>query len=60
MTQFIDIIRKLWQYLRETCGENDYARYRARALRLGARPMTPDQFYLWQLQQKYSRPARCC
>ncbi len=54
------LMRTVWQYLREACGENDYARYRARALRKGSRPLPPDEFYLWKLRVKYSRVSRCC
>jgi hypothetical protein len=60
MTSFQQALRFLWEYLREACGENDYARYRARSLRQGNEPMPPQAYYLRQLQQKYSRPNRCC
>jgi len=60
MIRLQSIARIVWQYLRELSGENDYARYRARALGQGSRPMSPDEFYLWQLRQKYSRINRCC
>jgi uncharacterized short protein YbdD (DUF466 family) len=55
-----NLLRIVWQYLREASGENDYARYRARALSRDAEPMTPGEFYLRQLRQKYSRINRCC
>ena len=52
--------RVLWNYLREACGENDYARHCARARAEGASAMTAKQFYLAKLRRKYSRISRCC
>jgi len=49
-----------WNYLREASGENDYGRYRARALAEEGSAMTEEEFYLWQLRRKYSRINRCC
>lgn len=60
MTQIQKLIRMAWQFLREASGENAYARYRTFALRHGHSPMSPEAFYLSQLQKKYSRPNRCC
>jgi hypothetical protein len=60
MVQVSNLIRILWHYLREACGENDYARYRARALQRGTQPLPRDEFYVWQLREKYSRINRCC
>ncbi len=54
------IAQIIWQYLREVCGENDYARYQARARAFGVEPLTPQAFYVSQLRHKYSRPNRCC
>ncbi len=54
------IAQIIWQYLREACGENDYARYQARARAFGVEPLTPQAFYVSQLRHKYSRPNRCC
>jgi len=53
-------IELVWQYLREVSGENDYARYRARALAQGIAPLSPGEFYVAQLRRKYSRINRCC
>ncbi len=60
MANFQEFLRTVWQFLREACGEKDYARYRARILALGGRPLTTEAFYLRQLQHKYSQPSRCC
>ncbi len=60
MAQMQKALRIIWNCLREACGENDYARYSARARALGITPLTPGMFYLTQLRHKYSRPNRCC
>jgi uncharacterized short protein YbdD (DUF466 family) len=56
----VTALPKIWQYLRVACGECDYERYVERARALGAEPMTPQEFYLSQLEHKHSRPTRCC
>ncbi len=60
MTRLAEFLGKVWEFLREACGENDYARHRARALLSGERPMTAEAFYLDKIHHKYSRPCRCC
>ena len=60
MARIKQVVQVVWEYLREVSGENDYARYRTRAISLGAEPMTPQRFYLFRLQEKYARPCRCC
>ncbi len=60
MTEIHNVLRIIWQYLRELSGENDYARYQARALGQQAKPMPPGEFYVWQVSRKYSRISRCC
>ncbi len=60
MLGFRKLVQTLWQYLREVSGENDYARYRSRALGRKVEPMSPGEFYLLKLQQKYSCINRCC
>lgn len=54
------LVRAVWRYLREVSGENDYARYCRGIRQQGTRPMTPQQFYVSELQRKYSRISRCC
>jgi hypothetical protein len=50
-----------WQGLREWCGDAAYDRYRARAVRAGQMQLlSAKQFYVEQLNKKYSRPNRCC
>ena len=60
MIHFLNLIRTVWQYLREVSGEEDYPRYRARVLAAGEEPLAPDAFYLSRLRQKYWRINRCC
>jgi uncharacterized short protein YbdD (DUF466 family) len=51
----------LWGGLREWCGDSAYERYLQCSLRsAGKKPLTPAQFYVDQLNRKYSRPNRCC
>ncbi|MBZ5668124.1 MAG: putative selenoprotein [Acidobacteriia bacterium] len=54
------LLHRLWHYLREICGENDYARCCAQASARGEEPPTPETFYLAELRRKYSNPTRCC
>jgi hypothetical protein len=56
-----DMAHTLWKRLREWCGDAAYERYRRVILKKGgARLLTPSQFYVQQLERKYSRPNRCC
>jgi Selenoprotein, putative len=56
----IRMFEAVWQWIREAAGENDYERYRQRALSRGEKPAAPEEFYLDGLNRKYSRPNRCC
>ena len=60
MTSLIELLSRLWQFLREVSGENDYARCCAHASARGEVPPTREAFYLATLCEKYSRPNRCC
>jgi uncharacterized short protein YbdD (DUF466 family) len=60
MAELQNVLRALWDYLREVLGEKAYARYCDHVRARGGQPMTPREFYLWQQQHKYSRPSRCC
>jgi uncharacterized short protein YbdD (DUF466 family) len=52
---------KFWQGLREWCGDAAYEKYVQCAARRGAEPkLSPTEFYVQQLNAKYSRPNRCC
>jgi hypothetical protein len=52
----------LWRGLREWCGDAAYESYlRSKALRSGSSSkLSPAEFYVEQLNRKYSRPNRCC
>jgi hypothetical protein len=58
--RLLDLIRIVWQYVREVSGEEDYRHYRARVLARGEIPLPADAFYLRQLRKKYSGISRCC
>ena len=50
-----------WKGLREWSGDAAYEKYAEAVARSGAKSrLTPDQFYVEQLNRKYSRPNRCC
>ena len=56
------ILLRFWRGIRECCGDAAYDRYLesyAKHLRAGA-ALTREEFYLSQLQRKYSRVSRCC
>jgi len=55
-------LRRFWRGLREWCGDAAYERYlRSRGTRESARPpLTAAEFYVEQLNRRYSRPNRCC
>lgn len=55
-------LRELWYGLREWCGDASYERYLAAGGRKDAArgPLTAEEFYLEQLNRRYSRPNRCC
>lgn len=50
-----------WHGLREWCGDTAYENYKKCALRAGpSEVLSREQFYMEQVNQKYSRPSRCC
>jgi len=57
------LARLFWRGIREWCGDTAYERY----LRsLADRPsntmctLSAEEFYVEQLNRRYSRPSRCC
>jgi uncharacterized short protein YbdD (DUF466 family) len=56
------LLRRFWRGLREWCGDAAYERYlRSPATRCNSCPtLTPTEFYVEQLNRRYSRPNRCC
>jgi uncharacterized short protein YbdD (DUF466 family) len=59
--QFRDVLDSLWRGLRQWSGDSAYETYLACANReQGREPMSPAEFYVEQLNRKYTRPNRCC
>jgi hypothetical protein len=55
------VLAKFWIGLRQWCGDTAYENYKRCALRAGqGTVLSPEQFYVEQLNRKYSRPNRCC
>jgi uncharacterized short protein YbdD (DUF466 family) len=55
-------LHRFWRGLREWCGDAAYESYlRSKSTRSGShRTLTPAEFYVEQLNRRYSRPNRCC
>jgi uncharacterized short protein YbdD (DUF466 family) len=55
-------LRRFWRGLREWCGDAAYERYlRSPATKSGScRTLSAEQFYVEQLNRRYSHPNRCC
>jgi uncharacterized short protein YbdD (DUF466 family) len=55
------VCQVVYRGVREWCGDAAYETYAASVLRKGGKsPLTPTEFYVEQLDRKYSRPNRCC
>jgi len=56
------LLRRIWHGLREWCGDAAYESYlRSKGTLSGSgRTLTPAEFYVEQLNRRYSRPNRCC
>ncbi len=56
------LLLRIWRGIREWCGDAAYDRYLESHARhfCGAAVLTREEFYLSQLQKKYSRVSRCC
>ena len=56
------MLRRFWRGLREWCGDSAYERYRRFVAERPAerRTLTAAEFYVEQLNRRYSRPNRCC
>jgi uncharacterized short protein YbdD (DUF466 family) len=52
----------VWEILKALAGEGDYARYctHMRMRHPDRRLPTEREFFLQRLEEKYSRPSRCC
>ena len=56
------LLRRFWRGLREWCGDAAYESYlRSKASRMSSsEPLGRAEFYVEQLNRRYSRPNRCC
>ena len=56
------VLRKMWRGVREWCGDAAYETYlRSAAQNNGSCVrLTATEFYVEQLNRRYSRPNRCC
>ena len=62
LTKSSRLIRQCWRGLRDWCGDSAYERY-IRAMRKNGPThsvLSPKDFYVDQLNRRYSRPNRCC
>jgi uncharacterized short protein YbdD (DUF466 family) len=54
-------LRTFWRGIRQWSGDSAYETYLACAERQRAKkPLSAAEFYVEQLNRKYSRPNRCC
>lgn len=55
-------LRHFWRGLREWCGDTAYESYLRSRGRCSdrSRPLSSAEFYVEQLNRRYSRPNRCC
>jgi hypothetical protein len=54
-------VRVMWKGLRDWCGDSAYETYAACAARKSCGPeLSREEFYLAQMERKYSRVNRCC
>jgi uncharacterized short protein YbdD (DUF466 family) len=59
--QFENALRNIWRGLRQWSGDSAYETYLACGERQpGQKPLSAAEFYVEQLNRKYSRPNRCC
>jgi uncharacterized short protein YbdD (DUF466 family) len=59
--KIIRLARRFWRGLREWCGDAAYERYvRSSGARGEDCQLTAQEFYVQQLNRRYSRPNRCC
>jgi uncharacterized short protein YbdD (DUF466 family) len=56
------LLRMVWRVLYELAGEADYGRYCAHlcAHHPGRKVPTEREFFLARMEEKYTRPTRCC
>jgi uncharacterized short protein YbdD (DUF466 family) len=54
------ITRRIWRGVREWCGDAAYERYVRACVAHGECALGAREFYVQQLDRRYSRPSRCC
>jgi uncharacterized short protein YbdD (DUF466 family) len=56
------LIRKWWNLLGQIMGEGEYARYceHMRSKHPDRKVPSAEEFYVSRMNEKYSRPNRCC
>jgi uncharacterized short protein YbdD (DUF466 family) len=55
------VLRNFWRGLRHWSGDSAYETYLAYVRRQRSqKPLSAAEFYVEQLNRKYSRPNRCC
>jgi uncharacterized short protein YbdD (DUF466 family) len=56
------VLRRFWRGLREWCGDAAYERYlRAKGRHdIERTTLSAEEFYVEQINRRYSRPNRCC
>jgi uncharacterized short protein YbdD (DUF466 family) len=61
-TRLKRVARAAWRGLREWCGDAAYERFlRSPGRRsITCRTLSAEEFYVEQLNRRYSRPNRCC
>ena len=61
LARFKASLRHFWTGVRQWSGDAAYDRYLECTIRRGAgKPLTRTEFYVEQLDRRYSRPNRCC
>ena len=59
--RFREALRIVWRGVRQWCDDSAYETYLACAQKKsGSKPLSATEFYVEQLNRKYSRPNRCC
>ncbi len=57
----VRLLRRSWRGVRDWCGDSAYETYlRIARDRQTEAPLSRRDFYLDQLNRRYSRPSRCC
>ena len=60
VTKLRQVLLQVWEVVRGVLGDNAYEIYVESLRRRGDQPLESGEFYIEQLQRKYTRPSRCC